>query len=238
MESLGEVLTEVWRRAVTRQPVPEPATVLALAGVAVVLLAFPPVARAARHATTLVHEVGHATVGLLAGRRLTGIRLHTDASGLTSSSGRARGPGMVLTLLAGYPAPTVTGLAGAWLLGYGYAAGLLWGFVALCAVLVLFVRNVAGWLLVLALGGGVAVASWLLPPAALVGVAHVLLWMLLLTAPRAVLDLARGRRRRRDRSSDAARLASLTGVPAGVWVLVVLLLTLAGPALLAWLLLR
>ena len=43
------------------------------------------------------------------GRKLHGIRLHSDTSGLTLSAGRPTGPGMILTLLAGYVAPPLVG---------------------------------------------------------------------------------------------------------------------------------
>ena len=42
---------------------------------------------------TITHEGGHAFAALLTGRKLQGIRLHTDTSGLTISSGRPRDPG-------------------------------------------------------------------------------------------------------------------------------------------------
>ena len=42
-------------------------------------------------AVTIAHEGGHAVAALLTGRRLRGIRLHSDTSGLTLSAGtRAR----------------------------------------------------------------------------------------------------------------------------------------------------
>src|SRR5215218_2795592 len=76
--------------------------------------------RWARHLVTIVHEGGHAVVAVLTGRRLTGIRLHSDTSGLTVSVGRPRGPGMVATAFAGYPGPALLGLGAAWLLSRGY----------------------------------------------------------------------------------------------------------------------
>jgi Peptidase M50B-like len=51
----------------------------------------------ARNAITIAHEGGHALVSVLTGRRLEGIRLHSDTSGETVSRGRGSGPGMVLT---------------------------------------------------------------------------------------------------------------------------------------------
>src|SRR5690606_22555175 len=63
--------------------------------------------RRARNVVTIVHEGGHAVAALLTGRRLTGIRLHSDTSGLTLSVGKPRGPGMVVTAAAGYISPSL-----------------------------------------------------------------------------------------------------------------------------------
>lgn len=60
--------------------------------------------RLARRVLTMVHEGGHALAAVLVGRRLEGILLHSDTSGLTVSRGKRTGPGMVLTALAGYRA--------------------------------------------------------------------------------------------------------------------------------------
>ena len=74
---------------------------------AAVLVVLPPLWSVTRHVVTLVHEAGHAIVALLTGRRLNGIRLHSDTSGLTVSSGKPRGPGMIATAAAGEMSSTV-----------------------------------------------------------------------------------------------------------------------------------
>ena len=51
---------------------------------------------------------------------LTGIRLHSDTSGLTVSRGKPHGLGMILTAAAGYTAPPLLGLGGAALLAAGH----------------------------------------------------------------------------------------------------------------------
>ncbi len=222
---MGDVVAEIWDRVTTTQPAPAPLVGLALAVVALLLVAQPTTYRWIRHGVTVVHEAGHALVAVLMGRRLTGIRLHSDTSGLTVSRGRPRGPGMVATLLAGYPAPALVGLLGAWLLGQGYAVALLWALVLLAAVMVLFVRNLYGLWVLLVLGVGVAAASWWLPEAMLVWLAYVVVWTLLLAAPRSVVELAR--LGRRTRGSDVGQLAALTRMPTALWTGVFLLVTLA-----------
>lgn len=180
-----------------------------------------------RHALTLTHEAGHATVALLSGRRLSGIRLHSDTSGLTVSKGRPRGLGMVLTTLAGYPAPAIIGLAGAFALSRGYASAFLWALVALSALMLLMIRNLYGLWVVVAFGVSVGALSWLAPAEVLVWVAYLMTWTLLLGAPRAVVDLARARRRPGGESSDADQAARLTHIPAVLWVGVFFLSCLA-----------
>jgi len=220
-----EFLTELWRRAVATQPPPTPG-VTAISGavaLAALLVAWPLV----RLLVTVCHEAGHAVVATLVGRKLRGIRVHSDTSGLTVSRGRPTGPGMVATLFAGYPTASVVGLGAAWLVGAGHAAGLLWLLVVLLALMLLKIRNVYGALVVVGLGAVVGLASWYAPPTALGWIAIGLTWLFLLAAPRPVVELLF----RHATGSDAAQLAGLTRVPRIVWNLVWLLVT--GGALVA-----
>src|SRR5690625_5409898 len=122
-------------------------------GVAAFVLTWSPFGyRLVRHLATLLHEAGHALVAVLVGRKLRGIRLHSDTSGLTLSRGKPTGPGMVATLLAGYPAPALVGLAGAWLVSSGSSAGMLWSPVPSCALTLVRVRNFYGLWVVLVPG--------------------------------------------------------------------------------------
>lgn len=212
-------LSDLWARATTTQP-PLTWQVSLLVGLVALLVTWSPFGyRLVRHLVTLLHEAGHALVAALVGRRLTGVRLHSDTSGVTVSRGRPRGPGMVATVLAGYPAPAVVGLGGALLLGQGYAAGLLWALVLLCALMLLLVRNVYGLWVVLVTGAAVAVLSCVAPGEVVSGAAYLVVWVLLLAAPRSVVELQRERGRRgKGGGSDADQLARLTGVPAVVWV--------------------
>lgn len=212
------MLLDLWDRATTTQP-PLPWQVgLALGGLALLVTWSPLGYRLVRHLVTLIHEAGHALVAALVGRRLTGIRLHSDTSGVTLSRGRPGGPGMVATVLAGYPAPAVVGLAGALVLGAGYAAGLLWALVLTCALMLLLIRNLYGLWVVLATGSAVAALSWTGSPPVVTGTAYLVVWAVLLAAPRSVVELQRQRRRRGGSGSDVDQLARLTGIPAGVWI--------------------
>lgn len=213
-----------WDQVTGVQPVPATDVVLLTAAAALVLVLVPVLWRITRHAVTVAHEAGHAVVALLVGRRLSGIRLHSDTSGLTVSRGRPRGPGMVLTLLAGHGGPALLGLGSAALLAQGRAVALLWGLLVALALMLLSIRNLFGLWVIVVLGAGM-VAVTRADPVVQSAVAFVLTWFWLLAAPRTVVELARSRRR--GGTSDADQLAALTRVPATLWVLVLLLITVA-----------
>jgi hypothetical protein len=200
------------------QPPPEPGAVAATAGLALLAVALPPLWRTTRHVVTIAHEGAHGVAALLAGRRLEGIRLHSDTSGLTVSRGRPRGPGMVLTAFAGYVGPALLGLGSAFLLAHGRALAMLWLALLLLALLLLQIRNFYGLWVVAAAGGVVFGVTWWGSGQAQSLAAYAGTWFLLLAAPRPVLEMQSERRRRGVRTSDADTLARLTHVPALVWV--------------------
>ena len=157
-------LGDLWDTLLGAQPDPPPLLVLLTAAVALVVVSTRLPWRIARNAITIAHEGGHALVALLTGRKLRGIRLHSDTSGLTLSAGRPTGPGMILTLLAGYVAPPLVGLAGAWLLGGNRITLLLWVAVALLLAMLVMIRNVFGVVSLLVTGGVVLAVSWYATP--------------------------------------------------------------------------
>jgi hypothetical protein len=205
------------------------AVIAAVVGAALALI--PPAWHYSRHVVTLVHEAGHAMVALLTGRRLNAVRLHSDTSGHTISSGRPRGPGMVAMVAAGYLAPSVLGLACIWLVAVDRTAWALWAALLTLALMLLYVRNWFGLLVVALAGGAVATLIWRTATDVQDFAATVLAWFLLVAAPRTTLDLWSHRRRTRSRTTDADLLARLTHVPAGVWNALLLLATVAALAL-------
>jgi Peptidase M50B-like len=232
-----ELIAEVWQRAMAVQPPPAP-IVVALAAVLAGALVLP---RAiwpyTRMLVTITHEGAHGVAALLTGRRLQGIRLHSDTSGLTVSSGRASGPGMVTMLLAGYLGPAVVGLGAVGLLLAGHSLGLLWLFVILLALMLVQIRNFYGFVLVVGCAVVLILVSWYLPATMQSGMAYVLTWTLLFAAPKAVVELMRQRRGGRAPHSDADQLARLTRVPAGLWACGFLVVNCVGLVLGALLLL-
>src|SRR3954465_8330845 len=211
---------------------------LAAAAAAAVLVLSPVFWRATRNVVTIAHEGAHGVVALAAARRLAGIRLHSDTSGLTVSAGRPTGAGMVFTAAAGYTGPALFGLGAAALLAAGYAVGLLWALLGLLALLLVQIRNWYGLWSVLATGALVFAATWWLPSEGQAAFAHGVTWFLLLAAPKTVLEL-QGKRRRRGGApdSDADQLARLTRLPGLMWVGVFLLVDVGALALgTSWLL--
>ncbi len=194
--------------------------------------------RTARHTITIAHEGGHGLAALLTGRRLTGIRLHSDTSGLTLSSGRARGPGMALTLLAGYLTPSLLGLGGAELLAHGRIRLLLWAALVLLPAMLVMIRNAFGVLSVTITGAVVFAVSWFASAQVQAAFAYLGVWFLLIGGVRPVFELQRSRRGHRATDSDADQLGRLTGVAAVLWVGLFLVLNLAAALAGACLLLR
>lgn len=187
-----------------------------------------------RHLVTLVHEAGHAVVALLTGRRLNGIRLHTDTSGLTVSSGKPRGPGMIATAAAGYLAPAVLGLLSVVLVDGGLTAWALYAGLVTLGLVLAFIRNWFGLLVVALAGAAVAVLIWRTSADVQDFAALTFAWFLLGAAPRTALDLWSHRRRARTRTTDADVLARLTFVPAPAWNLLFILLTVSALAAAVW----
>lgn len=222
-----DVLTEVWGRAVDVQPTPSTTVVVGTGLVAFVLVAAPASWRYTRHLVTIAHEGAHGVAALLSGRRLSGIRLHSDTSGLTLSRGRTSGPGMMATAAAGYIGPALLGIGAAYLLHAGHAVGLLWLALVLLALLLMQIRNWFGLYSVLVAGIGVFAVSWWGNSDVQSAVAFAGTWFLLLAAPRPVFELQAMRRRGRARDSDADVLARLTRIPGLLWVAIFLLITLA-----------
>ncbi|GEA85226.1 membrane protein [Cellulomonas gelida] len=225
-------LRETWADVTTASPVPQTWVVVATAVAVLVALTVPVAWRVARHALTIVHEAGHAGVALLVGRQVSGIRVHSDTSGLTLSRGKPRGPGMIATAFAGYPAPTVVGVGAAWLLSRGYHLALLWALLVLVVLVLVAIRNWYGlWAVLVSLAALVVVTGWGSPDVQAV-FAYVVTWFFLLGAPRAVLEMQSARRDSRRRggrdTSDAGLLGGLTHTPGALWVLVLGLVTLAG----------
>ena len=212
-------VTEMWHRLTGTQPDPSHWLVLVTGLLALAAVLMRGVWHVTRNAVTIAHEGGHGLLALLSGRRLDGIRLHSDTSGLTVSRGKPHGVGMVLTAAAGYTAPPLLGLAGAGLLAAGHITALLWGATALLLVMLVMIRNAYGALTVVTACALFLLVSWITKAQVQAAFAYLVVWFLLVGGARPVAELQNSRRRDRSGSSDADQLARLTHTPAALWLL-------------------
>jgi hypothetical protein len=222
-------LADFWDRVTATGPVLATWLVALTAAVAFAVVASHRVWHVSRNVVTLAHEGGHAATG----RRLDGIRLHSDTSGVTSSRGKSHGAGLVLTTAAGYVTPSLLGLGAAWLLAARHATFLLWLVLLLLAAAFVAIRNAYGFLAVLATALVVFLISRFASLRAQEVFAYLFAWFLLFGGIRPIFELQRRRRRggaltsgartsgartSGALASDADQLALLTGVPGGAWV--------------------
>ncbi len=174
-----------------------------------------PLWRWVRPVVTVIHELGHAAVGAACGRRFRGFIVSPDMSGHAITSGRARGPGMVLTVAAGYPMPGLVGAVLIWAAVAGRAdLVLLASMVALMVALVKSRSLFTVLTVTILLGVSVALwwrgdATWNAAAVCSVGV------VVLLGAWRHLIAVAGTR----DPRQDTGTLARLTRLPAALWTL-------------------
>ena len=183
--------------------------------VVLALLVAPVTSRALAQVVTLVHELGHATVGLLVGGRVRRVSIALDASGETLTLIGGRCPRLRLTAftLAGYPAPPLIGvIAAASVASEDHRLFLLLGAVLVAVALVLWVRNPWG-IVVFAV---TAVVLWLAATEAADtltrSVAMALAWLFSLGGLRSAWQLTRGPREAAGALDDAERVAQLSRV--------------------------
>lgn len=229
---------------------PDPTVITGLAVAVVVLTLVPRIWRVTRQAATIVHEMGHVLAAWLSGRRVSGIKLHSDTSGVTVSRGRPQGPGMLVTALAGYPAPGLLAVGLVLLAVSGYAGAALTVYQLVLLLALLLSRNVVGILscLISVLATGVV---WWFNDAELV--THTVVGLSIfygIAGVRGTLDVwavhVAGLRRRSHpvaqravAATDASRAAQawrLLALPAAVWLLLFLLLSVGSAAGVFWLL--
>lgn len=233
-----ESIERVWVSIGTTQQPPPTWVIASSALVALLMVGDRRLWPRTRHLITTAHEGSHGLVALLTGRRLTGIRLHSDSSGVALSKGRGSGPGMVLMLLAGYIGPGLVGLGAAALLAADYAIAVLWLLLGLLALMLVQIRNWFGLWSILVTGLVLFAVSWFAAEEVQSGFAYLVTWFLMIGAPRPVLELSASRRRGRAPDSDADQLARLTWVPAMLWVGLFLLVTVSTLCLGVWWLLE
>jgi peptidase M50B-like protein len=220
LRSESSTVGQVWHQVLSTQPSPATPVVVGAAIVALLLVLIRDVWVVARNVVTIAHEGGHALAALLARRKLRGIRLHSDTSGVTLSRGKPTGPGMVATAAAGYIAPSILGLGCATLLAFGHITALLWLTVILLIAMLTQIRNAYGVVSILVTAAIVFMISWFTDAQVQAAFAYLFMWFLLLAGIRPVWELQQRRSRGRSPDSDADQLARLTGLPGLFWVMV------------------
>lgn len=169
--------------------------------------------RLTRTLVTVVHESGHALVGLACGRRFLGFRVNTDMSGETVTAGRPSGPGRVVTTAAGYPMPALVGACLVAVGLHGWAGLVLLVSWAVLAVVGFHARSPYTVLTVVVLLAAVGALWW-------AGGGELRSAVVCSTGVFLVLGGWRGWfsvARTRDPRQDPGALASLTHIPQFVW---------------------
>lgn len=212
-----DVGTELTSRLASAAPGLNAGALTTAAVAALVVVLVPTIWLQLRIAVTLVHELGHAIIGIAFGRRFTGFVVRGDMSGHAVTVGPARGFGRIATTWAGYPMPALIGLLMIWSATTGYAAALLFGCLVTLVVVLVFVRS-AGTLVTVALAGVGIGALWWWRNDEAQALAVVTTGFVLLVGAWRHLGALTSAHGRRDPGSDAAVLRQLTGIPAFIWI--------------------
>lgn len=208
-----------------------------------------------KFSSTLIHEIGHSVTALLTGRRLHGLKVHSDSSGVSVSSGRDKGVGMLLTVVAGYPAPSLLALFMSFLLSIDYAGMALTLYHTLLLFGLLSVRNAFGlWTVLTTILATIGITVWNNPYAVSITVlALIILYgvggirgtiaLIKVHGARwngAIPKQQRIEQQKSSKDSDASQAARLTlyTVPTWIWIIGFLLFNVASFGLSVWLLLR
>lgn len=255
---IPQPLLNAWRAIADRwQTTAEPdPTVVTVIVIAIAVLSIVPASwRLIRQAATIVHEMGHVLAAWVTGRRVAGIKLHTDASGVTISRGKPRGFGMLLTTVAGYPAPGLLALGLAGLLTAGYSGAALTLYQALMILALLLSRNLVGAVSCIVAVAATGFIWWTNDPQIVTHTVAALAIFYAIAGVRGTLTLIRvhsgalrpgtsqGHRqvsRQNASKSDAAqaaRISTLIPVPTAVWILVFLAVSTASALGVGWMIL-
>lgn len=182
------------------------------------LVLYSPTWKKARHGATIIHEMGHVAMGWLWGRRVKGISLHSDTSGLTLTAGKGRGLGVLMTYLAGYPAPALVGLALVWASVSGYSGAALTLVMFLLVLAFLLVRNMFGFMILVLSLLGAGYVFWTANPPVVTGFTLAVGIFLLLAGTRTCFDLRETHQHGEGGESDAEMASQHSLLPASAWV--------------------
>lgn len=169
--------------------------------------------------STIFHEAGHAFACCVTGGGVRLIEIYTPDSGRTLYWHRSK-ISSIITTMAGYATPPLTGLGAASLLSRGHAPMVLTLTVVVMALVLVVSRDLITLTSVTAVGllafvvlywGSVSVQHWF---------AYTETWLLLIGEVAGLWAIVKNRiRGYRDPMPDDARsLANKTGIPALLWI--------------------
>lgn len=162
--------------------------------------------------TTVVHEGAHYVFSALSFRAPQYFELSDGGGGGTTVLDQSWGPGYILSVFAGYAAPSLVALGGAALVADGNAWAVLWSAIVLFLAAFIVSRGPLATLFIVLVLAGVIWAALAGSVAVQAAVAVGLVWVLLFGSVRSSVLLSRAD------GTDAARLASATlVVPRIVW---------------------
>ena len=175
--------------------------------------------RFARHISVMAHEGAHVAAGWSVGRRVSGVKLNRDATGVTTTRGSG-GFGSVIFTFAGYLGPSLFGLATACLIALDQIT-LALGLALFClAIMLILIRNFFGVISVAVSGVLVFLVLRYGSPEVQAVAACALSWFLLFSGVRWVLLDGTG-------AQDAVDLTQRTHIPRFIWVTFWLAITVA-----------
>ncbi|MEV4617228.1 M50 family metallopeptidase [Asanoa sp. NPDC049573] len=166
---------------------------------------------ATKHLITMAHEGSHAIAGSVTGGKVVSVAMRPDGSGVTTTTGE----GPFLTALSGYVGPSVFGIVSATALANGMDPNVvIWVTVVLMAVIFLRVRNLFGWLFILAAGTLFVMVAVNGSPTARQVFVYTWTWFLLLGG---FVHTVETNLKSVGWSGDASALRKLTKLPRGFW---------------------
>lgn len=191
------------------------------------LIIYRPTWQKARHGATIIHEMGHVAMGWIWGRKVRGISLHSDTSGLTITAGKERGLGVLMTFMAGYPAPALVGLALVWASVSGYSGAALTLVMALLILAFWLIRNFFGFFLLTISLIGAGGVFWSANPPVVTGFTLAVGIFLLLAGTKSCFDLRETHQHGEGGESDAEMASQHSLLPASAWVYIFIAASIA-----------
>lgn len=185
----------------------------------------------ATHLTTLLHESGHAIVGLLTGAGVKSITIHMDSSGetITLRTKRLLPLGMILTSLAGYPMPLLLGMLLLTSSFHPWQNYVLWGFIGLGLLCLICIRNLFGALVSLAFTLSFTALTFLATPLVTLYITTGLGMLFLMGGARDVFSLTKIYIKGGETQTDLSILRQATSLPQIFWLLTIIGLSLGLP---------